>query len=244
RTKNAYRFMKRATSARSSMRARSAASTSAAVSRRPRSISSRTAFLTSDGFAETVAPCFDRNAFARRVRNTASAAERSGSAASTRHPSDSKTRRSALTTAVTRRSNGTPPKSVHQATDVFLTSGACSPQARESYVRANEGDSAHRIKATSSTLRASGPSTLRHAQPLDRSLHGSRAALGRRPTTPQNAAGLRSDPPMSVPSAIGSIPHASATAAPPLLPPHVLVVSYGFSVAPKIGLNVCEPAPN
>jgi hypothetical protein len=30
---------------------------------------------------------------------------------------------------------------------------------------------------------------------------------------------------MSLPSAIGSIPQASATAAPPLLPPHVLVGS-------------------
>ena len=49
---------------------------------------------------------------------------------------------------------------------------------------------------------------------------------------------------MSLPSAIGSMPQASATAAPPLLPPQVLVVSYGFSVAPNTGLNVCDPAPN
>ena len=74
--------------------------------------------------------------------------------------------------------------------------------------------------------------------------HQTDAVDGRMPTTPQNAAGLRSDPPMSVPSAIGSIPHASATAAPPLLPPHVFVRSYGLSVAPKTGLNVCDPAPN
>jgi hypothetical protein len=40
------------------------------------------------------------------------------------------------------------------------------------------------------------------------------------------------------------MPQASATAAPPLLPPQVLLVSYGFSVAPNTGLNVCEPAPN
>ena len=50
------------------------------------------------------------------------------------------------------------------------------------------------------------------------------------PTTPQKLAGFRSDPPMSLPSAIGSIPVASATAAPPLLPPQVLLWSYGFSV--------------
>ena len=49
---------------------------------------------------------------------------------------------------------------------------------------------------------------------------------------------------MSLPSAIGSMPHARATAPPPLLPPQVFVRSYGFSVAPNTGLNVCEPAPN
>ena len=37
---------------------------------------------------------------------------------------------------------------------------------------------------------------------------------------------------------------ARATAAPPLLPPHVFVRAYGFRVAPKTVLNVCEPAPN
>ncbi len=49
---------------------------------------------------------------------------------------------------------------------------------------------------------------------------------------------------MSVPSAIGTIPEASATAAPPLLPPQVRETSYGFRVTPKTSLNVWEPAPN
>jgi len=49
---------------------------------------------------------------------------------------------------------------------------------------------------------------------------------------------------VSLPSAIGTMPHASDTAAPPLLPPQLRVTSYGFFVAPKTGLNVCEPAPN
>ena len=39
------------------------------------------------------------------------------------------------------------------------------------------------------------------------------------PITLLKAAGLRSDPIMSLPSATGSMPRASATAAPPLLPP-------------------------
>jgi hypothetical protein len=44
---------------------------------------------------------------------------------------------------------------------------------------------------------------------------------GLKPTTLQKLAGLRNEPPMSLPSAIGTIPHAKATAAPLLLPPHV-----------------------
>ena len=48
---------------------------------------------------------------------------------------------------------------------------------------------------------------------------------------------------MSLPSAIGSMPHDTDTAAPPLLPPQVFVRSYGLRVAPNTALNVWEPAP-
>ncbi len=60
----------------------------------------------------------------------------------------------------------------------------------------------------------------------------------------QNAAGLRSEPPKSLPSATGSIRDASAAAVPPLLPPALFVRSYGLRVAPYTSLNVCEPSPN
>ena len=99
-----------------------------------------------------------------------------------------------------------------------------------------------RNSATSATERAIGPET-------DNGLHDvesvfTRPGDGRNPTTLQNAPGFRSDPPVSLPSAIGIMPHARPTAAPPLLPPQERVTSYGFFVAPKMVLNVCEPAPN
>ena len=64
------------------------------------------------------------------------------------------------------------------------------------------------------------------------------------PTTPQNDAGLRSEPPMSEPSASGTIPDASAHAAPPLDPPAERDGSTGLRVTPKTVLNVWDPAAN
>ena len=96
----------------------------------------------------------------------------------------------------------------------------------------------------SGTLRAMGPETamVDHAFPL--AAWATRPGAVRNPTTSQNAAGLRNEPPLSLPSAIGIIPHARLTAAPPLLPPQVFVKSKGFFVAPNTALKVCDPAPN
>ena len=66
----------------------------------------------------------------------------------------------------------------------------------------------------------------------------------RKPTTPQNAAGVRSEPPRSEPWAIGPMPVATATAAPPLEPPQVSAGFHGLRVAPNTALNVLPPAPN
>ena len=68
--------------------------------------------------------------------------------------------------------------------------------------------------------------------------------LGRMPTTPQKAAGLRKEPPMSEPCASQAMPVASATAAPPEEPAADFVVSQGLSVAPNTSLKVLAPAPN
>ena len=99
-----------------------------------------------------------------------------------------------------------------------------------------------RNSATSATVLAMGPDTDSGDHELPSP--GTRPGDGRRPTTLQKAGGLRSEPPVSLPSAIGTMPLASATAPPPLLPPHVFVRSYGFRVAPNTVLNVCDPAPN
>jgi hypothetical protein len=45
--------------------------------------------------------------------------------------------------------------------------------------------------------------------------------VGLKPTTPQQAAGIRIDPPESVPSAASASPAASAAADPPLEPPAI-----------------------
>ena len=100
-----------------------------------------------------------------------------------------------------------------------------------------------RNSATSATVRAIGPDVDSGDHEPDSA--GTRPGDGRKPTTLQKAAGLRSDPPMSLPSAIGSIPQAQRR------PPRrrccrrtSCVRSYGFFVAPKTGLKVCDPAPN
>src|SRR5260370_33706626 len=100
---------------------------------------------------------------------------------------------------------------------------------------------AESINAVSGTVRAIGPTTDSGNQAEKPGQFGTRPAEGRMPTTLQKLAGLRSDPPRSEPSAIGAIPQARATAAPPLLPPQALDRPYGFRVAPKTGLNAGEP---
>ncbi len=73
---------------------------------------------------------------------------------------------------------------------------------------------------------------------------GTTPTLGRNPTTLPHAAGLRSEPPVSLPSAVATMRQASATAAPPLDPPALHPRLHGFRVTPYTSLNVCEPAPN
>src|SRR5258706_6954326 len=101
-----------------------------------------------------------------------------------------------------------------------------------------------RKNAQSVTFRATGPGTESVNQPRLEGTLGTRPGDVRMPTTLQKLGGFRSEPPMSLPSAKGTMPQASASAPPPVLPPQVLVTSYGLRVGPNTGLNVCEPNPN
>src|SRR2546427_5050836 len=60
-----------------------------------------------------------------------------------------------------------------------------------------------------------------------------RPRVGLRPKRPQHEAGMRIEPPPSVAWAIGSMPAATAAAAPPLEPPALCETFHGFFVGPK-----------
>src|SRR5262249_7544611 len=91
------------------------------------------------------------------------------------------------------------------------------------------------IRAHSSTVRASGPAwssdQLNGIMPKQLT----NPYVGLRPVTPQQAAGMRMEPPVSVPVAIVHIRAARAAAEPPLEPPGTRVRSQGLAVG---GLKV------
>src|SRR5262245_8425080 len=62
---------------------------------------------------------------------------------------------------------------------------------------------------------------------------GLRARVGFRPKRPQQDAGIRIEPPPSVPWAIGTMPAATAAAEPPLEPPALCLGFHGFRVGPN-----------
>ena len=64
------------------------------------------------------------------------------------------------------------------------------------------------------------------------------------PTTPQRAAGWRIEPPVSEPSASGTMPAATAAAEPPEEPPGTRVRSHGLLVGWKAEVSVDEPKAN
>ena len=84
----------------------------------------------------------------------------------------------------------------------------------------------------SATDRDSTPSETRKLCPASGPTE-TRPRAGFRPTSPQHDAGIRIDPPPSLPCATGTIPAATAAAAPPLDPPGVRSVFHGFRQGPN-----------
>ena len=116
-------------------------------------------------------------------------------------------------------------------------SASGSDSVSDSGARSSQPDSVLSNRATSSTLRPIGPSVPSCWKNVScAGTAGTRPRDGRMPTTLFHAAGFRSEPPKSLPSATGSIRNASATAAPPLLPPAERDGSYALRVRPKTGL--------
>ncbi len=93
---------------------------------------------------------------------------------------------------------------------------------------------AARSSAASATLRASGPWVSRYGQVGITPVRGTSPKVGFIPTTPVNWAGMRLEPPSSVPRAAKAMPAATATADPALDPPGVRVPvgSWGLSTWP------------
>ena len=98
---------------------------------------------------------------------------------------------------------------------------------------------------------AAGHHALDHHQLADMSSStgGTVVAWGTTPVVglieamPQQWAGLRSDPPRSLPSPSGDIPLASADASPPLDPPAVTFGFHGLRVRPCSDESVCTRSP-
>src|SRR5213078_4130283 len=130
-----------------------------------------------------------------------------------------------------RESNGTPPRSLYQATrtPLKLRSSGRAKRSPGSLMERGARESGPAMvlstKARSATERARHPDVLSINHPNAAFGFGTRPMEGRKPTTLQNAAGLRSESPASEPLATGARPQASATAAPPEEPPQVFVKS-------------------
>src|ERR1700676_3219530 len=118
--------------------------------------------------------------------------------------------RCALTAERILKSKGMPPRSLNQATRTPLKLRSRFPAKREpgSVMEMGQRESGPAItlnnSAASATVLAIGPATpnVDHAFPMAE--FGTRPGAVRKPITLQNAAGFRKDPPLSLPSAMGT----------------------------------------
>src|SRR5687768_11522791 len=101
-----------------------------------------------------------------------------------------------------------------------------------------------RPTAASSTVRPKTPMWSSDDAKATRPNRLTRPYVGFTPTTPQNEAGCLTEPPVSEPSAMETIPAATAAAEPPDEPPGTRVGSTGFFVGPYALFSVDEPIAN
>ncbi len=94
----------------------------------------------------------------------------------------------------------------------------------------------------SATVRVSMPSMPSEESPSSGAAE-MRPRLGFSPTSPQHAAGMRTEPPPSLPWATGTMPLATAAAAPPEDPPGVRSGSHGLRVGPKMRASLVGRIP-
>src|SRR5215207_5374543 len=97
------------------------------------------------------------------------------------------------------------------------------------------------IRTQPSTVRAIGPAWSKVGASGNTPSSETTPNVGLKPTTAQHAAGIRIDPPESVPSAASAKPAASAAADPPLDPPAVRPGAAGLGTVPKCGF--CDVTP-
>jgi hypothetical protein len=98
--------------------------------------------------------------------------------------------------------------------------------------------------AASRTVRLRGPSTARPLQSDPAGPTLTRPRLGLNPKIPHELAGMRIEPPPSLPWATGTRPADTAAAAPPLEPPALRVRSHGVRAGPTTSLSVYDDSPN
>src|SRR3989441_4027620 len=185
------------------------------------------------------------------VPKNSSGSSQPGLTTSTWQPSDSNSAAAAPACSMTRGSTRALPRSDVQATlsPLIRPSHASryEPASRGSECRSRSSPPAmtSSTSAASRTVRVMGPTWDTRAKPLGNPRpSGTRPYDGLKPYTPQNAAGMRIEPPPSVPSASGPQPLATPTAAPPLEPPGVRAGVHGLRVTPKSGFSVTAVLPN
>ncbi|MNT47185.1 hypothetical protein D3C72_1838790 [compost metagenome] len=84
----------------------------------------------------------------------------------------------------------------------------------------------------SSTQLASTPGSSSVGDSGNTPASDTRPCVGLKPTRPHSADGTRTEPPVSVPSATGTMPEATAAALPALEPPVIWLVRQGLREAP------------